>query len=213
MVSGDTLTGTYSGVFDNANVGTSKTVTITSSYGGTDVNNYTITDQASTTADVTAKALTATASESNKTYDATNTATATLTITVTGINEAPDAVDDTDTVAEDATVTKTGSEDDVLNDDTADSDGLVITHIKKDGGTNSTVASGSTYVSNGTSVTGTYGTLTIGADGSYTYVADQAAADALDAGDQVNDIFVYTCLLYTSPSPRDVEESRMPSSA
>ena len=71
----------------------------------------------------------------------------------------------------DATVTKTGSEDDVLNDDTADSDGLVITHIKKDGGTNSTVASGSTYVSNGTSVIGTYGTLTIGADGSYTYVA------------------------------------------
>ena len=101
-------------------------------------------------------------------------------------------VDDTDSVNEDATVTKTGSEDDVLNDDTADSDGLVITHIKKDGGTNSTVASGSTYVSNGTSVTGTYGTLTIGADGSYTYVADQAAADALDAGDQVNDIFVYT---------------------
>ena len=52
LVSGDTLTGTYSGVFDNANVGTGKTVTITSSYGGTDVNNYTITDQASTTADV-----------------------------------------------------------------------------------------------------------------------------------------------------------------
>ena len=24
---------------------------------------------------------------------------------------------------------------------------------------------------------------------------------------------VYTCLLYTSPSPRDVEESRMPSTA
>ena len=30
--------------------------------------------------------------------------------------------------------------------------------------------------SNGTSVTGTYGTLTIGADGSYTYVADQACS-------------------------------------
>ena len=26
-------------------------------------------------------------------------------------------------------------------------------------------------------------------------------------------IFKYICLLYTSPSPRDVEESRMPSSA
>ena len=49
LVSGDTLTGTYSGVFDNANVGTGKTVTITSSYGGADVNNYTITDQESTT--------------------------------------------------------------------------------------------------------------------------------------------------------------------
>ena len=26
-------------------------------------------------------------------------------------------------------------------------------------------------------------------------------------------LFIITCLLYTSPSPRDVEESRMPSSA
>ena len=80
LVSGDTLTGTYSGVFDNANVGTGKTVTITSSYGGADLNNYTITDQASTTADVTAKALTATASASNKVYDASSTATTTLTL-------------------------------------------------------------------------------------------------------------------------------------
>ena len=32
---------------------------------------------------------------------------------------------------------------------------------------------------------------------------------ALVVGDVVGD----TCLLYTSPSPRDVEESRMPSSA
>ena len=80
LVSGDTLTGTYSGVFDNANVGTGKTVTITSSYGGADFNNYTITDQASTTADVTAKALTATASASNKVYDSSSAATTTLTL-------------------------------------------------------------------------------------------------------------------------------------
>ena len=52
--------------------------------------------------------------------------------------------------------------------------------------------SGSTYDSSGTSVTGTYGTLTIGADGSYTYVADQSAADDLDAGDTATDVFVYT---------------------
>ena len=29
----------------------------------------------------------------------------------------------------------------------------------------------------------------------------------------VNYLTLYACLLYTSPSPRDVEESRMPSSA
>ena len=29
----------------------------------------------------------------------------------------------------------------------------------------------------------------------------------------MHNVAYYTCLLYTSPSPRDVEESRMPSSA
>ena len=131
--------------------------------------------------------------------DGTDTDSANLTITVTGVNDDPVAVNDTDSVNEDATVTKTSSEDDVLNDDTdADaSASLVVSQIKKNGGSNSAVSSGSSYNSSGTSVTGTYGTLTIGADGSYTYVADQSAADDLDAGD------TETCLLYTSPSPRD----------
>ena len=35
----------------------------------------------------------------------------------------------------------------------------------------------------------------------------------LDFSLQSADGEIYTCLLYTSPSPRDVEESRMPSSA
>ena len=39
---------------------------------------------------------------------------------------------------------------------------------------------------------GTYGTLIIGADGSYTYTADQSAADALDAGETADDVFTYT---------------------
>ena len=34
-----------------------------------------------------------------------------------------------------------------------------------------------------------------------------------DAGNQLIGVVPRTCLLYTSPSPRDVEESRMPSSA
>ena len=118
----------------------------------------------------------------------------TLTITVTGVNDAPVAVNDTDSVNEDATVTKTGSQDDVMNDDTDadDDDTFTVTKIKKENGSDSNVSSGSTYNSSGTSVTGTYGTLTIGADGSYKYAADQDTADALDAGDTVTDVFVYT---------------------
>ena len=119
---------------------------------------------------------------------------ATLTITVTGINDDPVAVNDTDSVNEDETVIKTGSQDDVMNDDSdADADdSFTVTKIKKQNGSDSNVSSGSTYDSSGTSVTGTYGTLTIGADGSYKYIADQANADALDAGDTATDVFVYT---------------------
>ena len=168
--------------------------------------------------------------------DGTTTTTATITITVTGVNDTPVAQNDVGVIAEDSTLTVTngananvsGSYDatgehsgDVMDtsssshtdSDADDSASLTITQIKKDGGSNSSVSSGSSYNSSGTSVTGTYGTLTIGADGSYTYVADQTAADALDAGDSANDVFVYTCLLYTSPSPRDLSTSRMPSSA
>ena len=76
--------------------------------------------------------------------------------------------------------------------DADDSASLTITHIKKSGGSNSTVSSGSSYNSSGTSVTGTYGTLTIGADGSYTYAATESAADDLDVGDEVTDVFTYT---------------------
>ena len=80
LVSGDIFTGSYSGVFANANVGTGKTVTITSSYTGVDVSNYSVTDQTSTTSDISAKALTATASASNKVYDGSSAATSTLTL-------------------------------------------------------------------------------------------------------------------------------------
>ena len=80
LLSGDTFTGSYSGVFANANVGTGKTVNITSSYSGSDVNNYSVTDQSSTTADISTKALTATALTANKAYDGGTTASTTLTL-------------------------------------------------------------------------------------------------------------------------------------
>ena len=45
IVTGDTFTGSYSGLFTNANVGSGKTVNITSSYSGADAGNYSVTDQ------------------------------------------------------------------------------------------------------------------------------------------------------------------------
>ena len=57
--------------------------------------------------------------------------------------------------------------------------------------TYSSVASGSSYNSSGTQVTGTYGTLTIGADGSYSYAATASATDALDNGETVKEYFEY----------------------
>ena len=40
----------------------------------------------------------------------------------------------------------------------------------------------------------------------YTVIEDLSNTNDINA-------IIYSCLLYTSPSPRDVEESRMPSSA
>ena len=105
-------------------------------------------------------------------------------------------VNDTDAVVEDGTVTHlTNSAGTVISDDTADTDGLVVTNISHTNGNSDTIESGSTYTDSGGEpgiVVGTYGTLTIGADGTYTYTADQSAADALDAGDVVTDVFTYT---------------------
>ena len=138
-----------------------------------------------------------------------------ITITVIGINDAPTAQNDegvivegsTLTVANSANANVSGSYDatgehsgDVIDTSSSshtDSDAdasatLSISHIKLSGGSNSTVASGSSHNSNGTQIVGTYGTLTIGADGSYTYAATTAAADALDTDESGTDTFVYT---------------------
>ena len=117
--------------------------------------------------------------------------TATLTITVTGINDAPVAVNDTDSVTAAQTVSKSASQDHVMNDDSDpdDDDSFVVDKIRKNGGSDSAVSSGTTSA-NGTSVTGTYGVLTIGADGSYSYNANNAVG--LAANETATDVFVYT---------------------
>ena len=57
LVSGDNFVVSATGTFDNKNIGTGKTVTLSSSYSGSDVSNYSVTNQSSTTANVTALSL------------------------------------------------------------------------------------------------------------------------------------------------------------
>ena len=77
-VSGDVLsrTATPAPRSTDKNVGTGKTVSVSGiSISGTDAGNYTVNTTASTTADITAKALTVSATGVNKVYDGTTTAT------------------------------------------------------------------------------------------------------------------------------------------
>ncbi len=106
--------------------------------------------------------------------------TATLTITVTGVNDAPDAVNDTGSVMEDGTRVVTAANGVLAND--TDPDTLDTKTVSQVGGSAANV---------GHALVGTYGTLTLAADGSYTYAADQAAADTLAAGATVTDTFSY----------------------
>ncbi|HEX8223412.1 MAG TPA: Ig-like domain-containing protein [Allosphingosinicella sp.] len=100
--------------------------------------------------------------------DGTASDSATLSVTVNGANDAPVANDDSASTTENA-VEVTGN---VLDNDT-DADGEPLT-----------VADPGTYV-------GTYGTLVIAADGSYTYTPG-AGAQALDVGESAQDVFTYT---------------------
>ncbi|RTY36918.1 DUF4347 domain-containing protein, partial [Chlorobium phaeovibrioides] len=110
-------------------------------------------------------------------YDIITTATGAVA------NVNPVASDDAKAVAEDAAVSGN-----VLTDGTTDSD--------DDGGTLSVIgirlgSSGAAGVV-GSVLRAEYGSLTVGSNGSYSYVADQAAADALAASVTAEDIFTYT---------------------
>ncbi|HEX8466952.1 MAG TPA: Ig-like domain-containing protein, partial [Allosphingosinicella sp.] len=98
--------------------------------------------------------------------DGTASDTATLTVTVSGANDAPVANDDSVATDEDNAISGN-----VLTNDT-DVDGEALS------------------VTNPGTYNGTYGTLILAADGSYTYTPN-AAAQALDTGDSVQDVFTY----------------------
>ncbi|AEC20414.1 hypothetical protein PT7_1874 [Pusillimonas sp. T7-7] len=121
------------------------------------------------------------------------TDTATLTITIAGSYDAPVAQDDTDQAtpatsispAIDASGNVLDNDADVDAGDTKAVDGIRV----------GSGALGFTAVTGGSAlrVNGLYGWLDIAADGSYTYHADEtsAAVAALDAGEQLLEVFTY----------------------
>ena len=87
----------------------------------------------------------------------------TATVNVTAVNDAPVATDDASSVNEDSNVRVRANEDDLLNDDSdPESDSLIVTLIKPLNGSNTSVSSGSS-----TTITGTYGQLTVNSNGAY----------------------------------------------
>lgn len=116
------------------------------------------------------------------------TDTAQITINLTGVNDAPEAENDVGTIdAESGSATGYV----LANDDDPDGDEISVTSVQH-------VGSGEgqgepTEVGNEgpTIVCGTYGTLTIYADGSYKYTPHEGYF-ALAAGETASDVFSYT---------------------
>jgi len=106
-----------------------------------------------------------------------------IVITVNGNNDAPVTVADTGAVQENATLTVTAATGVLANDTDVDSgDTKTVTGVSF-GGTPGTV---------GSALAGTYGTLTLNSDGSYSYSANRPAANALAAGATATETFTYT---------------------
>ena len=110
-----------------------------------------------------------------------------LTITVIGVNDTPVADTETGSVDTNSTLTVTDGTSDLLHGDTdADaSASLSVSSIVATtaGGSATAVNPGTAYNSGYTSVTGSYGALRVGADGTYQYIASSSSG---------TDVFTYT---------------------
>ncbi len=123
------------------------------------------------------------------------TETATVNVTVNPVNDTPVAQPDTNAVNEDATLTVNAATGVIQStgipaglDSDIDGDALTVIGVSTGTAAN-TAAVGTANV--GGSLLGTYGHLTLNGDGSYSYVADTAAADALGTGVTATDTFSY----------------------
>lgn len=131
---------------------------------------------------------------------------AVLTVVIHGANDSPVAVDDVGDATEKGGVLDgtPGSEaignvlpNDTDVDATANGEAHIVTGIRggdeDDAASYTAVAAGSSSGNGGTIVIGLYGTLTIGADGSYAYLVNDtlAAVRALIAGESLAETFSY----------------------
>ena len=144
--------------------------------------------------DVSARLITVTVTDGNHQSN-----TATTTVNVIAVNDVPVAHDDSNAVTEDAAVTTltVSAADGVIQsanaaagrDTDLDGDTLTVTAIRT--GVESAAGASGTL---GTALVGTYGSLTLNADGSYVYALDNASTNVqnLLAGEVVQDQFTYT---------------------
>ncbi|RUU41810.1 hypothetical protein EOC83_01185 [Mesorhizobium sp. Primo-A] len=122
---------------------------------------------------------------------------ASTTFAVAIVDDVPTAVADTDSVTEDGVtvadgnvITASGGADANVTDGVADvkgADGATVTGVEA-----GTVTSASGHV--GSAVAGSYGSITIDADGHYSYTLNNGAAavQALTTGQHLTDTFTYT---------------------
>jgi len=137
----------------------------------------------------------------------------TVTVTVTGTNDAPQpAADAADAVEAGGIADGTpGTEatGDVLANDTEvdDLDTLTVTRGKETtAGSNASILAGTTSA-DGLVVTGLYGSLTIGADGTFVYAVDNSNQDVRElrtSSDTLSDVFTCTVSDATVSVPADL---------
>ena len=111
-----------------------------------------------------------------------------LRIRVMGVNDGPVALDNTATVRAKDEITPAIASSVLADDADVDGDALTVSAIRSGGLEDPSGLEGSI----GILLTGTYGALTLNADGSYSYAAKAGAADALPAGVVAEDVFTYT---------------------
>ncbi|MDQ2082928.1 VCBS domain-containing protein [Xanthobacteraceae bacterium Astr-EGSB] len=136
--------------------------------------------------------LAVTATAQDGTAPSATSAPAQLLVTVESVNDTPTPASETVSVTEDVTVAAATRTAGVLGNDgdrdNGDAATLVVSAVLA--GTNGTA----TAVTAGpaTIVHGTYGDLSIKADGTYSYTPNKAAAQALPLGVHGSDVFTYT---------------------